>query len=120
MDNKCLCGAGEKIVLACSGASDLGQLTDIVARKLRDDNIRKMNCLAVIGAGIETSIESFKKKNILVIDGCPIQCGKKILDQCKFDHYHHLIVTDLGYKKGKTSINDETVQKITDFASTYV
>jgi len=76
----CLCGSGELIVLACSGASDIGHITDLVARKLRDNKVRKMNCLAVIGAGIEKSIENFKKKNILVIDGCPIDCGKRIMD----------------------------------------
>ena len=39
--------------MACSGACDLGQITDLVARKLRDNNVRKMHCLAVVGAGIE-------------------------------------------------------------------
>jgi uncharacterized metal-binding protein len=66
MENKekgsCLCGVSEYMVLSCSGACDLGQITDIVARKLRDNGVRKMNCLAVVGAGIEKSIEDFKKK----------------------------------------------------------
>jgi uncharacterized metal-binding protein len=50
------------MVLACSGAYDLGQITDLVARKLWDNGFRKRNCLAVLEAGIETSIEDFKKK----------------------------------------------------------
>lgn len=56
----CLCGAGEYIVMACSGASDVGQISDLVARKLHNNGVRKMNCLAVVGAGIEKSIENFK------------------------------------------------------------
>ena len=60
--SSCLCGVSEYMVLACSGACDLGQITDIVARRLRDNGVRKMNCLAVAGAGIEKSIEDFKKK----------------------------------------------------------
>lgn len=63
--SSCLCGVSEYMVLACSGACDLGQITDIVARRLRDNGVRKMNCLAVAGAGIEKSIEDFKKKTSL-------------------------------------------------------
>ncbi len=63
MENKkenCFCAAGDYIVMACSGASDVGQISDLAARKLRENGVRKMNCLAVVGAGIEKSIESFK------------------------------------------------------------
>jgi len=48
--------------MACLGAYNLGQITDLVARKLRDKNVRKMHCLAVVGAGIEKSIEVKNKK----------------------------------------------------------
>ena len=102
----CLCGSGELMVLACSGASDVGHITDLVARKLRDNGVRKMNCLAVVGAGIEKSIEDVKKKNILVIDGCPIDCGKRIMDRNGFNNYHYMRVTDLGYKKGETPVSE--------------
>jgi len=116
----CLCGSGELMVLACSGASDVGHLTDLVARKLRDDGVRKMNCLAVIGAGIEKSIEDFKKKNILVIDGCPIDCGKRIMDINGFKNYHYMRVTDLGFVKGKSHVTDENINTIFEIAKTYV
>lgn len=116
MENKeksgCLCGVDEYMVLACSGACDLGQITDLVARKLRDNKVRKMNCLAVIGAGIEPSIEAFKAKNILMLDGCPTDCGKRILDKYGFTNYKYLRVTDLGYKKGQTPVTDEVVNAV--------
>jgi len=115
MENKqtdCLCGSAEYMVLACSGACDLGQITDRVARKLRDNGVRKMNCLAVVGAGIEKSIEDFKKKNILLLDGCPIDCGKRILDKAGFTDYKYMRITDLGYKKGQTPVTDEVVNLV--------
>jgi uncharacterized metal-binding protein len=62
MENKkdnCLCGAGDYIVMACSGASDFGHISDLVARKLSNNGVREINCLAVVGAGIEKSIENF-------------------------------------------------------------
>jgi uncharacterized metal-binding protein len=115
-NNSCLCGVSEYMVLACSGACDLGQITDLVARKLRDNKVRKMNCLAVVGAGIEKSIEDFKTKNILVLDGCPIDCGKQIMDKAGFTDYKYLRVTDLGYKKGQTPVTDEVIQAVYDKA----
>lgn len=122
MENKekvsCLCGVSEYMVLSCSGACDLGQITDIVARKLRDNGVRKMNCLAVVGAGIEKSIEDFKKKNILLLDGCPIDCGKQILDKAGFKNYKYLRVTDLGYIKGQTPVTEDVIKKVYDSAET--
>lgn len=119
-NNTCLCNAAEHMVLDCSGASDVGQITDLVARKLRDNGVRKMNCLAVVGAGIEKSIEDFKKKNILVIDGCPIDCGKKIMDRNGFTNYQYMRVTDLGYVKGKTDITEVVINAVFEMAKTYV
>ncbi|HOY30804.1 MAG TPA: putative zinc-binding protein [Bacteroidales bacterium] len=116
----CLCGSGEHMVLACSGSSDVGQITDLVARKLRDNKVRKMNCLAVIGAGIEKSIENFKTKNILVIDGCPIDCGKRIMDKNGFTNYQYMRVTDLRYKKGETTVNDDVINDVYEMAKTFV
>jgi uncharacterized metal-binding protein len=108
----CLCGSGEFIVMACSGASDVGQISDLVARKLRDNGVRKMNCLAVIGAGIEKSIESFKTKELLIIDGCPIDCGKRMMEQHQFTNYKYLRITDFGFVKGKTPITEENIQEV--------
>lgn len=116
--NGCLCGVSEYMVLACSGACDLGQVTDQVARKLRDNGVRKMNCLAVVGAGIEKSIEDFKTKNILMLDGCPIDCGKRILDHAGFKDYRYVRVTDFGYKKGETPVTDEVIKAVYDKVET--
>jgi uncharacterized metal-binding protein len=116
----CLCGSSDRIVFSCSGASDVGQVTDLVARRLRDQKIRKMNCLAVVGAGIEKSIEDFRAKNILVLDGCPIDCGKRIMDRNGFTGYQYIRMTDLGYKKGQTPVNEEVVNKAYEHAKTFV
>lgn len=115
-EKKCLCGEGEFVVMACSGASDLGEISDIVARKLTRNGVRKMSCLAVIGADIQTSIESFKTKNLLVIDGCPIDCGKRMMKNHHFENYIHLRLTDLGYKKGSTPVSEETVNTVYEHA----
>jgi len=111
-NENCLCGAGDYIVMACSGASDVGQISDFVARKLRDNGVRKMNCLAVVGAGIEKSIKNFKTKQLLIIDGCPIDCGKRMMEQHNFINYKYLRITDLDLVKGKTPVTEENILKV--------
>jgi uncharacterized metal-binding protein len=110
--DNCLCGVGEYIVMACSGASDVGHVSDLVARKLSSNGVRKMSCMAAIGAGIEKSIENFKTKELLIIDGCPIDCGKKMMEIHGFTNYKYLRVTDFGLVKGKTPITEESVEKV--------
>jgi uncharacterized metal-binding protein len=113
----CLCGNGEYIVIACSGACDLGQISDLVARKLRDNKIRKMNCLAAVAADVKPTIEAFKEANLLLIDGCPVDCGKKILDKAGIENYKYLRMTDLGYIKGKTPVTIEVIEAVYEKAT---
>lgn len=107
-----LCGAEDYIKMTCSGASDVGQISDLVARKLHNNGLRIMNCLAVVGAGIEKSIENFRKKELLIIDGCQIDCGKRMMEQHNFTNYKYLRVTDLGLVKGKTKVTEENIQTV--------
>ncbi|MCW0483202.1 putative zinc-binding protein [Gaoshiqia sediminis] len=111
-NSSCLCGSAGYIVFSCSGACDLGQITDAVARRLRDNGVRKMNCLAVVSAGIENSIADFKTKNVLMLDGCPIDCGRQILDKAGFTNYTYMRVTDLGLKKGQTPVTEDVVNLV--------
>lgn len=108
----CLCSNGENVVIACSGACDLGQISDLVARKLRDNKIRKMNCLAAVGADVKPTIEMFKEANLLLIDGCAVDCGKKILEKAGITNYKYLRMTDLGYVKGQTPITNEVIEAV--------
>ncbi len=102
----------KKIVLACSGGSDLGDLSDKVARKLRNDGIYNMKCLAMVAANNKEMIVTLKSSEILVIDGCPIDCGKKIMEKASLTRYEYVRLTDLGFVKGQTSVNDETIKSV--------
>jgi uncharacterized metal-binding protein len=117
IQNGCLCGSGEYIVIACSGACDLGQITDIVARKLRDNKVRKMNCLAAVAADIRPTIETFKAANLLLLDGCPVDCGKKILDKAGIENFNYMRMTDLGYVKGQTPITKDVIDTVYEKAT---
>lgn len=109
-NQNCTCGTDNAVVLACSGASDVGQISDLTARKLRDNGIFKMSCLALVGAGIESSIEDFKTKKVVVIDGCPVDCGKKIMQINGIDNYQYLRLSDIGLVKGASPATTENVE----------
>ncbi len=115
----CSCAQNGAIVLACSGASDVGQISDLTARKLRDCGIFKMSCLALVGAGIEESIENFKKSDLLVIDGCPMDCGKKIMERHGIKDYKYLRLSDVGLAKGKSPANEDNLEIAFDKALSY-
>jgi uncharacterized metal-binding protein len=110
---KCDCGCqGVKLIYACSGAANTGYLADAAARKLMEENIGKMTCLAAMGAELSGFIESAKcaEKNI-VIDGCPVSCGKKIFEKLGLP-FEHFITTDFGVEKGKTEITPEVIGRV--------
>jgi uncharacterized metal-binding protein len=57
---------------------------------------------------------------IFVIDGCPVDCGKKIMDKNGFTNYAYLRVTDLGFKKGQTPVTGEVINTVFEMAKTYM
>jgi len=114
----CTCSsAGPKMIFACSGCADVGELADRAARKLSRDGAGKMFCLAGIGgrvSGILTSTEA--AQSILAIDGCPLDCTKKTLDLAGFAKAQHLRLSDLGFEKGKTEVSTTAIEKVVEHA----
>jgi len=87
-----------------------------VARKLNSDGNRQMKCLAFIGAGIPEMIESVKETDMLVIDGCNLDCGKLTMEKNGIPDFTHIRLTDLGYVKGATPPSEDTVSRVTRHA----
>ena len=109
----CCCGSnGVKLIYACSGAANTGYLADSSSRRLMKEGYGKMTCLAALGADLSGFIESAKcaEENI-VIDGCPVACGKKIFDKLALP-YTHYITTEFGVEKGRTEITDEIIDSV--------
>ena len=107
----CECEAAPKLIFACSGAADVGAVADQTARQLMREGAGKMFCLAGIGgrvSGIMKSTES--AQSILAIDGCPLSCAQKSLEEAGFKKFTHLQLADLGLEKGKTAVTDENIK----------
>ena len=112
---KTTCSCNEnaaKTVFSCSGAADLGEISDLVARKLHKDGNRQMKCLAFVSAGITDMIDSVKDTNMLVIDGCPLDCGRLTMEKNGLKDFCHMRLTDMGYEKGKTPASLDVVDEI--------
>ena len=109
----CACDAAPKLIFACSGAADVGQASDLAARKLTADGAGKMFCLAGIGGRVSGIMETTKAAAaILAIDGCPLDCARKTLEEAGFAEFEHLRLSDLGMEKGKSPATEELVDKV--------
>jgi len=109
---KCSCQSGVTLIFACSGASDVGAISDRAARKLTADGAGKMYCLAGIGGRVNNiMVNAQAAARILAIDGCPLDCAKSTLEKADFTDFRHIRVTDLGMEKGKTPVIDDNIAK---------
>ena len=106
------CGTRAKLIYACSGAADVGEIADRVVRKLRKQGNFLMTCLAGIGAGLSGYVQSAKgtEQNI-TIDGCPVACARKTLERIGVTPTSY-ILTELGLVKGKTAVTETVVNEI--------
>ena len=109
----CCCGTEKTTLLyACSGAADVGQLADKTVRRMSRDGVGKMTCIAAVGAGLSGFIESAKgaSENITV-DGCDQCCAKLNLERIGVTP-KSFILTDMGLKKGETTITDQLIRTV--------
>jgi uncharacterized metal-binding protein len=107
------CTGGPNLIFACSGAADVGEISDRAARNMSRDGAGKMFCLAGIGGRIPGIMKmTGTASKILAIDGCELDCVKSCLYQAGFDQLEHFRVTDLGLQKGNTEVNNENIAKV--------
>ncbi len=113
-----LCGGCEKkktvLFYACSGGANVAEVADRAARQLMFEGAGSMFCLAGIGAGIPGMVQTAREADVnLVIDGCPMDCAKKVFEKAGVTNYRYIRVTDLGIEKAKgIRATDEQVAKV--------
>lgn len=102
-DETCCAPARNCMILACSGGSNVGQLSNRAAVELTQEGLGFMYCLAGIGAALSGFVQSARDvEEMVVIDGCPVGCAKGVLEQQCVPVRNYLVVTDLGLQKAKT------------------
>jgi len=100
------CGGGGKtktiLLYACSGGANVAEIADRAARELMSRGVGGMFCLAGLGADIPGMVQAARDADLnLIIDGCPVDCAKKIFDRHGLTNYVQIKVTDLGIEKAK-------------------
>lgn len=109
------CETGSKIMLlACSGASYVGQLSNRVAVELTREGFGKMACLAGIGAQLRNFVQRAKDAPVIAaVDGCSVGCAKAILKNADIQNFNYIVLTDLGIEKNKNfASRDEAGRKV--------
>jgi uncharacterized metal-binding protein len=110
------CCSGEealRMVFACSGAADTGEIADRAARKLSRGGNGSFVCLALVGAGNRGLVLSAEgAEAVLAIDGCPTDCARKMLEATGMSGFRHLRVTDLEMEKGKSPATEERIDRV--------
>ena len=99
------CGKSAKrtvLLYACSGGANVAEIADRTARELAAEGRGTMFCLAGLGAGIEAMVQTARDADLnVVLEGCPMDCAKKIFDRAGLTNYVQVKVTDLGIEKKK-------------------
>ena len=110
MDNAHECAGGERLIFACSGAADVGAISDRAARQMTADGLGRMFCLAGVGGQVEPIVQKTRAAaQLLAIDGCSLDCARKCLEGAGLAGFTHVRVTDLGMEKGQAPVTDENV-----------
>jgi len=104
------------IILPCSGASNVGQLTSMAGVELTREGFGKLYCLAGIATGLATFISEAQKARILIaVDGCQTSCARLVMEKNGLPCTQHLILTDLGFGKTADLVPDpEALQLVKD------
>ena len=104
--SECECGSSEcertVLIYACSGAANVAEVSDKAARELTLAGQGDMFCLAGLGGDIPGMVQTARDADLnLIIDGCPMDCGKKTFDRHGLANYKQIRVTDLDIEKVK-------------------
>ena len=112
----CSCGANEpkRIIFPCAGQANVGQLTNLAAIRLTEEGYGSIACASLLAIGIETLIaNALNADEVVILDGCPMQCAKKIAGAQGVAAGQYLVMTELGIAKGPSKqYTDDDIGKI--------
>ncbi len=114
MSQDCCKPKGNVMILACSGGSNVGQLSNQAAVELTQEGFGKMFCLAGIGGHLSGFVRSAADiPQMVAIDGCSLGCAKAILELAEIPNKNYLILTVLGIEKNKDfKLKREDMEKV--------
>ena len=112
----CSCGSNEpkRIIFPCAGQANVGQLTNLAALQLTEEGYGSIACAALLATGAENLIaNAMNADEVVILDGCPMLCAKKIAGAQGVAAGQHLVLTELGIAKGPSkSYTNDDIEKV--------
>ncbi len=88
------------LVYSCSGCSNIAQLANDIAITMDRENHAEMSCIAGVGGNVKPIVKkALSGRDIIAIDGCPLNCVKSCLEKHQILPTYHFNLTSLGIKK---------------------
>ena len=114
MADTCCAEGSNRMIIWCAGVANVGQMTNQIAVELSEEGYGRRFCLAGIAAHLAGFVRSVKDaEDILVLDGCPIACARKIIEHVEAPVKNHFILTELGVeKKMSPDLDRETLDRV--------
>jgi len=101
------------VVVPCSGAPDVGEISDRAARQLAQEGEARLACLAAIVARLRWVRDALRQADsVLVIDGCGEDCARKALEAEGIANIRHVRVTDLDMEEGHSPATPIRVSRV--------
>jgi len=104
------------IILACDGASSVGQIGHEVAVKLtKEVGDARMCCVTAVGAGSKAHTEIARKsRRLIVINGCQMECASKVVRNAGIEPFYEITIAKEGIDKLPTlDFDGAEVERIT-------
>lgn len=99
-DDNCACNSTTTLVFACSGGSNVGQISNAAAMELDRRGVARIYCLAGVASHLSGMVDSATSADSrIVIDGCAVACARKAMEHAGAQVDRAIVVTDLGIAK---------------------
>lgn len=88
------------LVYACSGCSNVAQTANDMALSMNASGAAEMSCIAGVGGNVKPLVEKARSgREIIAIDGCPLNCVRRCLQQRDVEPTYHFELTAMGIKR---------------------
>lgn len=88
------------LVYSCSGCSSAAQMANAVAVALDRRKFAEMSCIAGVGGDVAPLVDTATSgREIIAIDGCPLECARQCLNRHDVSPDHHYVLTEHGVDK---------------------
>ena len=104
------------LVYSCSGCSSAAQMANDLAVRLDRERLAEMSCIAGVGGDVGPLVDTAtSERPMLVIDGCPLECARKCLEQHDVTPDRHVNLAKRGVpKEYHTDYDEDQAQELFD------